>query len=539
MKPERIPPYLLHFENLRHAHQYVHNKGASFFFCALPWVTMLRAPSETERYLAKVRFARKDDGESVDRIVDRIGWLQGNPPHLAQVYEGVEGFCGAYVREVMTGPGLITNPDGLTLQQDMSSPLVNVRHGFRITTGVPAKPERAVYMFGPSTVYSFGCEDAHTISSQLQARLNELHRQDSGFAVHGVLNRGMRGGSYPMLLGHLKRSPLRQGDMVLFFGCMIDTEHGRVGWSKTPPDTLPNIVALCQSQGIPTIDLTPMLERPHPHGELFFDFSHLGPRGNTIVADRLLEACFKLPRRHEAAAESIARMLRLEAIPEFSQEREDALLRLPEVKAYLQSLRDLRPASGTVGAIVMNCNPFTLGHRHLIGLAAGQVDHLFVFINQENRQQFNFKQRFKMVQAGTTDLANVTVLPYSGTWGTASTHPQYFNKEANPNAKLDATDDLSNFGRYMAKELGITKRFAGNEPYCPVTSQYNRQMAEHMPRYGIEYIEVERHCIDGAPVSASAVRRCMQQADWATLRRLAPESTIAELKNLGQIPPDA
>ncbi|WP_179217020.1 adenylyltransferase/cytidyltransferase family protein [Humidesulfovibrio mexicanus] len=485
------------------------------------------------------RFGGKEGGEEVTRITDRISWLQGNPPHLAQTYEGVDGFCDAYAREVMTGPGLITNPDGLTFQQDMTSRLVNVRHGFRVTTGVPVKHERSVYVFGTSPVYGFGSEDAHTIPSLLQARLNELNLQDSGFPAHGVLNRGIRGGSYSMLLGHLKHTPLRQGDLVIFFGCMVETEHGRVGWSKTPPDTLPRIVGLCQAHGIPTMDSTPLFERPHPHGEVFIDFSHLSPRGNKLVADRLFQTCFQLPREHKAVADDIARALRLEAIPEFSQEREDQLLRIPEVRDYLAHLKSLRPASGIVGSIVMNCNPFTLGHKHLIRLAAGQVDHLFVFINRENRQHFNFEQRFRMVQAGTSDLPNVTVLPYSGAWGTASTHPQYFEKEANPNAQLDATDDLSNFGRYIAQALGITKRFAGQEPYCPVTSQYNRQMAEHMPRYGIEYIEVERHCVGGAAVSASAVRRCIREADYATLRRLVPESTIAGLKDLGQIPPDA
>lgn len=534
-----LHPHHYHFECLRHACEHVRSHGASFYFCALPSVFVLRAPSETERYLAKLRFSGQSGDEDVIRLGDRVSWLRGNPPHLAQAYEGVDGFSDAYMREVLACTGHVTNPDGLTLLQDMASRLVNVRHGFRVTTGMPVEHAHTVHMLGASTVYGLGAEDAHTMPSLLQARLNELHRQDSTFPAHRVLNRGIPGGTYSMLLGHLKRTPLRQGDTVLFFGCMLETPSGLQGWAEAPAETLPSIIDLCQSQGISTIDATLLFERPHPHGELFIDSSHPGPRGNRIVADKLFRVCFQLPHEHRAAAEDVAHALRLDAIPEFNQEREDMLLRIPEVQDYLQSLWELRPESGTVGAIVMNCNPFTLGHRHLIGLAAGQVDHLFVFINQENRQQFNFKQRFQMVQAGTTDLANVTVLPYSGTWGTASTHPQYFDKEANPNAKLDATDDLSNFGRYMAKALGITKRFAGNEPYCPVTSQYNRQMAEHMPRYGIAYIEVERHCIDGAPVSASAVRRCMQQADWATLRRLVPKSTIAELKNLGQIPPDA
>ena len=46
---------------------------------------------------------------------------------------------------------------------------------------------------------------------------------------------------------------------------------------------------------------------------------------------------------------------------------------------FLDSL-PVAPGSGTVGAIVMNCNPFTMGHRYLIETAASQVDRLYVFV---------------------------------------------------------------------------------------------------------------------------------------------------------------
>ena len=66
---------------------------------------------------------------------------------------------------------------------------------------------------------------------------------------------------------------------------------------------------------------------------------------------------------------------------------------------------------GTVGAVVANCNPFTLGHRYLIETAAAACDRLLVFILSENRGPFTPMERLAMARAGCADLSNVRVLP--------------------------------------------------------------------------------------------------------------------------------
>ena len=63
------------------------------------------------------------------------------------------------------------------------------------------------------------------------------------------------------------------------------------------------------------------------------------------------------------------------------------------------------------GAIVMNCNPFTKGHRYLIEQAAGQVDLLYIFVVEEDKSTFKFEDRIEMVRRGTVDLDKVKVLP--------------------------------------------------------------------------------------------------------------------------------
>ena len=54
-----------------------------------------------------------------------------------------------------------------------------------------------------------------------------------------------------------------------------------------------------------------------------------------------------------------------------------------------------------VGAIVMNCNPFTLGHLYLIEYAAKEVDQLFIFVVEEDASFFSFDDRIMLVREGT------------------------------------------------------------------------------------------------------------------------------------------
>ena len=61
------------------------------------------------------------------------------------------------------------------------------------------------------------------------------------------------------------------------------------------------------------------------------------------------------------------------------------------------------PAAGTVGCIVANCNPFTLGHRYLIQTAASMCDYLHVFILSEDRGILPPETRLRVARARPCD----------------------------------------------------------------------------------------------------------------------------------------
>lgn len=191
---------------------------------------------------------------------------------------------------------------------------------------------------------------------------------------------------------------------------------------------------------------------------------------------------------------------------------------------YLRALS--RPAQGGVtGAVVANCNPFTLGHRYLIEQAAAQCDTLHLFILSEDRSAFPADVRYELAARGTADLPNVWLHPTSDYLISAALFPTYFIKDKAHAAAANCELDVRLFGRYFARELGITRRFVGTEPFCPVTSAYNDALRAILPEYGVQLIEIPRMTCGGTAVSASFVRRCMAEGDLAALRPVVPEST--------------
>ena len=181
---------------------------------------------------------------------------------------------------------------------------------------------------------------------------------------------------------------------------------------------------------------------------------------------------------------------------------------------------------GNNGAVVANCNPFTLGHRYLIERAALSVDHLYVFVVREERSLFPFPARLRMVQEGTFDLPNVTVLDTSWYAVSSITFPTYFLKEGDPGGAIQMELDLLLFGTRIAPHFHIKTRFVGSEPYSRTTAQYNAAMHSILPPLGIGVQEIERKSAIGAPISASRVRDLLIRGELDGIAELVPVSTL-------------
>ena len=194
----------------------------------------------------------------------------------------------------------------------------------------------------------------------------------------------------------------------------------------------------------------------------------------------------------------------------------------------------IRPGSN--GAVVMNCNPFTLGHRYLVEAAARQVDNLYLFVVREDRSVFPFDIRLCLVQVGVRDIANVIVLDTSHYSVSSITFPAYFFKERDPVAVIQMELDLALFAAQIAPFFNISKRFAGTEPYCEVTAGYNNAMKRVLPIYGMQVVEIERRCTGQGAISASMVRELLACGDWQGVAELIPATTLAFLRSAGAAP---
>ena len=201
----------------------------------------------------------------------------------------------------------------------------------------------------------------------------------------------------------------------------------------------------------------------------------------------------------------------------FLENRRDGFAR------YLRSLEKTR-RDGKCAAVVMNANPFTLGHRYLIETAARENDFVHLFLLSEEAGPIPFAVRKRLVQAGVADLENV-IFHESGPYIISSaTFPSYFLRDEDDAILAHARLDLAVFEK-IAAALNLSARYVGEEKSSHVTALYNRTMAELLPRMGLAFREIPRLQADGETVSASTVRQAIHDGRLEDYRRLLPQTT--------------
>ena len=200
------------------------------------------------------------------------------------------------------------------------------------------------------------------------------------------------------------------------------------------------------------------------------------------------------------------------------------------IKSYVNQL-EAPVTTGKIGAAVMNCNPFTLGHQYLIETAAGECDHLYIFVLSEDKSQFSAADRMALVKAGTAHLPNVTVLPTGPYLISSATFPTYFLKERDSARTVQCLLDIAVFCQYYVPRFGITHRFVGTEPLSPMTDLYNQALCEHLPKKGIHVVCIPRKTFSDGPISATTLRSLLGTGQPDKVRQLVPETTFQYLQD--------
>ncbi|MCW2305973.1 hypothetical protein [Rhodobium gokarnense] len=482
-----------HFAALANAKRFVESCGARLLYVSLDNLFDVRNRTDVEDGLLAAAFWEK--------MHKRVEWLKSMPPHLPLVYDDVPEFDEDYVDQIFTGPTHILHATRVVLP-NYDSRYVSVVGNRRRTVGAPAGARRRVLVCGGSDVYGFGSDDARTVPSFLQALLNE-----SGGEPRAVENHGLRGNPLLVCLNNLYQTRVEEGDVVVLFGYPRLFEV---------PAELEDLEAL-------HVDFS----RPHELGEVFFDHSHVGPKGNRIVAEKIHAMIEAGEARHaKASGDTITAHPSIDFVKYLIYRNAADVVECGALKDYVEYVRDVSAGrAGKIGSVAVNCNPMTLGHLHLIEYAASKVDHLYLFVIEEDLSFFPFEDRLRLVTEGTAHLKNVTVLKGGRYICTELTFPEYFSKDDVSEVRADASMEAWFFAEYIAPPMGISVIFLGYEPTCNITRQYNEKMAELLPEYGIKVDIIPRISKEGTVISASTVRRLLKAGDFDGIARIVPPPT--------------
>ena len=411
-----------------------------------------------------------------------------------------EQYSEEYVRDIMDIPNKMELSYGKIRHENKYNQFIHVVNGERRTVGQPNISDNTIYMLGGCVFFGYAVEDRHTISSFLQKKINESKLPNDW----KVVNMGTWGGNIDQTYKTLYDLHLRAGDIIVI---------SYAGYMPLGEDYLQR-------------DISTALNHPSISEEMYFNsVVHCNKIGYERVADKLYSM---LKDEMQKQVDSSGDMFYLEE----STQVITSQLYEEQAQEYLKQVKRNTPrdwGAGIYGAIVMNCNPFTLGHRYLIEESAKKVDYLYIFVVEEDKSFFKFKDRIQLVKYGTQDIPNVTVVPSGKLIISSVTFPGYFLKDSPDCVSVDTSLDVDIFARYIATPLHITKRFVGEEPLDIVTRGYNESMKEILPRYGIEVDEIPRKEKKGDVISASRVRKALKQGNFDSIEELVPRTTFEYL----------
>jgi [citrate (pro-3S)-lyase] ligase len=186
-----------------------------------------------------------------------------------------------------------------------------------------------------------------------------------------------------------------------------------------------------------------------------------------------------------------------------------------------------------IASIVVNCNPFTNGHKFLIEKAASENEIVYLFVVEEERSAFPFLVRWELIRKGIEHLKNVVMVRGGMYVVSGAIFPSYFLKcEALDDImQKQAELDVTIFAKYIVPVLKIVKRYVGTEDYCKTTEAYNNSMKAILPAFGVEVVEVVRKSVgtdeSNLPnfISASKIRKAIKEDRLDELDDFLPDST--------------
>lgn len=381
------------------------------------------------------------------------------------------------------------------IKRNICGKYLNVRNGRRVTSFQPEQYEGTIYMLGPCTFFGIRVEDKYTIESCLQNNMNQqripvrVENYGRYYRRESVLDEWLR-----------EIDKYSENDIVIYLS--------RIG----------------EAVGIDGTSLEEIFGKYHVPSEWFYNsILHCNHKAYRIIAQYIQEMIESYWSECALAKSKSDSNIKID----FNEIMNHYVYR-KYISHY--SLGSRLKNYNRIGAIVMNGNPFSKGHRYLVEHAMQYVEFLILFVVEEDVSLFPFEERFHMVKEGVKDLDNVMVVPSGEFILSRNTYTEYFTKQEDELVVSNAEYDLNIFADYIAKPLRITYRFAGEEPVDRITDIYNKTMKRILPQKGITFVEIPRIMTEEEIVSASRVRKYLEIEDYEKAFSLLPETTIQYIK---------
>ncbi len=386
---------------------------------------------------------------------------------------------------------------------DQCNKLISIVDGKRVVCSQPDTFGYTIHIYGRCGVFGYAVKDSENIPSQLQKKV-----KNNGVKV---INHGTWGAKddfiFDNLFEDLVDGTINDNDMVLFY-------MGNMPFSD-----------IIERLGVYFNDTTNIFHEALKDGKVdFYDTpGHMNAEGYSVIGDYIYKTL-----ESDIQVQCIKAGNKLKNND--SENKKQMSIEVKEIEDYISLQSKVIPVNKLrgkkVGSAVMNCNPFTKGHRHLIETAAAREDYFIVFVVEEDKSEFSFADRLEMVKLGTQDLKNVFVIPSGKYVLSTYTMPEYFYKSQEKAKVIDMSKDLEIFGDYIAPAFNIKRRYVGEEPFDNITDIYNKEQRRYLEKKGIEVIEIKRLSVDGVIISASEARKMLDNYNSVGLNSFLPKTTL-------------
>lgn len=396
---------------------------------------------------------------------------------------------------------------------NIDSSFIQVKDGVRRTIGAPSEADHCIHMIGSCIVQGAFVTDKYTIASLLQEKINEL-RNDIA-----VINRGVGGGNSII------------NDEVLILNTPVNSSDKIIWIAEFDNEKIKAI----KDNKLNYIDLNDLFNRCKNEKTLFLDSpKHTNSIGNEIIANCLFDEI-----EFDNIRDNGQRKSYFERVDKQIERFANVDITSSKAKFFMRDLKKKKfenSESKRVGMVLINANPFSRGHRHLIDMALKTVDYLYIFVLYENASYFSALDRLHMIKAGTKDLKNVQIIQSSNLIFSQQGFPDYFLKSQIDELNENTEWETIILARDICPMLNIKYRFMGEEEPKSVTDLYNKLVNRINNDYGIETVIIPRiKNEENATISASLIRNYFKNDNVEALKNLVCSENYSYLCELHKI----